>query len=344
MRFRDFLTAIILLLFAFLVYGMIAGGWIGPRGDLVIAAGPEGGAYDVVARALSVQLERQEEDRLKPVFMSTSGSGENLTLLRERKAQFALLQSAPPDRSDDINLIAPLYSEMLHILVRREDTAEIQDLSDLNTKRVAVGEIGSGTVEMMQLLMEHFAVDAEIITMGTEEGIQQLLDGKTDAVCFLAALHAPIFDDAFASGRISLIAPASRSRLVGLCSRTPHLGVSTILPASYQGDQEALPELKIPTIGLESILVCHRDVRDSTVRAVADALFRVRPRMAASIPGLAQVGEPDSSRWLPYPLHRGADSYYRRGEPGFLERYADVIALLFYSAFLPWRVLEPCAT
>jgi TRAP transporter TAXI family solute receptor len=83
-----------------------------------IATGQPGGTYHPLGRGLAVVL----EDRLPGVVaeaLPTAGSLENMALLEKGDVELALVQNdtrgGPTVRS-----IAPLYQELLHIVVRRE--------------------------------------------------------------------------------------------------------------------------------------------------------------------------------------------------------------------------------
>ena len=217
MRIRDFLTAFSLLLLAFLVYGLIVGGWVRPRGEITIASGPEGGAYAVFAREMAAQLRDQEEGRLQALSMVTSGSRENLALLSEGRAAFGIVQSAPPDNADT-NLVAPLYREVLHILVRQADKAAHPGIQSFEGRRLALGEEGSGTHDVTSFVLNHFGVNVEKVPVAPGEGVAKLRAGEVDAVSFLAAMHAPLLDEALAGGDLALVPVARNDELIRMCS------------------------------------------------------------------------------------------------------------------------------
>tara|TARA_R110002096_G_scaffold173997_4_gene349579 strand:- start:16615 stop:18030 length:1416 start_codon:yes stop_codon:yes gene_type:complete len=67
---------------------------------------------------------------------------------------------------EDINLILPLYTEAIHIVIREESKGEYKDLADLFNKGavVNIGAMGSGTAITCTLLEEMFLREPDMIS------------------------------------------------------------------------------------------------------------------------------------------------------------------------------------
>ena len=63
-----------------------------------------------------------------------------------------------------------------------------------------------------------------------------------------------------------------------------------------------------------------------------------RNQLLAVAPETAQIQEDFDRDRLMWPLSEGARKYLRRREPGFLERYAEVMAFLMSLGAATWAV------
>jgi len=137
----------------------------------------------------------------------SAGSLENFLAVRQRPVtQFGIVQSDvleylstfAADDSGIANAIAgvriafPLYNEEVHLLARKD----IEDLADLQGKRVAIGVQESGTFLTAALVLDFAEVElGERLTIGPDESLKRLLAGEIDAFFYVAGAPAKIFDD-----------------------------------------------------------------------------------------------------------------------------------------------------
>lgn len=109
-----------------------------------IATGGERGLYyGVAGKNIAMHLGRIPID-----LLITSGSVENIDLLRKGEADLAIIQyDSLLTEGKDMNLIVitPLYDEYVHLITRRDDNIDsIKDFKPETTK-LAIGIDGSGT-------------------------------------------------------------------------------------------------------------------------------------------------------------------------------------------------------
>jgi len=100
-----------------------------------------------------------------------------------------------------------------------------------------------------------------------------------------------------------------------------------ILPADLYPSLGAAPAL---TVSASTLLVASADLDDDRAFAALAVVDRAGPAIAAAYPlaGLPQqAAEQMAARTLP--LHAGAQRYADRDAPTFIERYAEVLALVF---------------
>ena len=196
----------------------------------------------------------------------------------------------------------------------------------------------SGTRVIAFNLLEHYAVDIDALeehVLEPRNAVQSLVAGNIDAMIIVTAMRAPIIREALATGKVTHLSlgtagePAGVTQ--GISSRFPHLKPAVIPRHTYgisQQGEPALPSQAIPVLTVPSLLVCHNETPDAAVNAVTRALFANRHTLGKRIPSTMDIREPNDINDLSYPVHEGAEKYYRRKDPGFLVVYAEVIALL----------------
>ena len=141
---------------------------VGLNRPIVIAGGPEKGLYHPIALSLSNMVERLGR---RATVLPTSGSLHNLKLVAEGRAHLALFQPgsrknleefAPalleqeeqkidPAELEKVAFVANLYSQPLHIAVRKG--SGIESLRDLKGKVVNLGPELSADYPMSRLLL-----------------------------------------------------------------------------------------------------------------------------------------------------------------------------------------------
>ncbi len=91
-----------------------------------------------------------------------------------------------------IKMIYPLYNEEVHLL----GTSNITEFDQLEGKKVAIGQEGSGTYLTAKLLFEVSGVKpAELIPIAPDEALPQLKTGQLDALFYVAGYPVKLFSE-----------------------------------------------------------------------------------------------------------------------------------------------------
>jgi uncharacterized protein len=175
----------------------------GQAADLGIITGKEKGTYYAFGQDLRTLAEKNELDlRVEP----SNGSIENIYAVYKRPgiamgivqsdvlAFVSRVQSNPALKAvaRKIKMVYPLYNEEIHVLGRNG----LKDFDDLAGKRVAVGEEGSGTYLTARLLFEVSKIKPkETVMIGTDAALQQLKEGKIDAMFYVAGFPVKLFKE-----------------------------------------------------------------------------------------------------------------------------------------------------
>lgn len=210
------------------------------------------------------------------------------------------------DPYDRLRGIAVLQLTPLHFVAR--NGSRIRTVADLRGRRVSIGAPGTGTSLIVQLLLQAFGVplsSVHVEPLAFSEAARQLAAGKLDAMFDDAIYPANSVGVALGAGALLPITGPAVDRLH---HEYPFFQRAVIPPNSYPGVREA-----IHTIGVDSLLVCRRDLDEELVYELTKRFFEALPELSSSIDALRSM-DLDQSPATPIPLHEGAARYYRERE------------------------------
>ncbi|MEO8270907.1 MAG: serine/threonine-protein kinase, partial [Aureliella sp.] len=146
---RGLISVAILCLLMWLAVLIPSLGWVSNRMPAVVrvAGGIEGGSYDQVASAIASLLSQQAKGVAEAV--PTVGSNDNAERLERGEVQLGLVQADA--MSPTLSVVAPLYYEAVHILVKQE--LPIAKIEDLRGHQVILGSEKSGVRTAARLLL-----------------------------------------------------------------------------------------------------------------------------------------------------------------------------------------------
>ncbi len=323
-------VALIVVIGGFLGYRSLSGA--DARQEIVIATGPETGTYHALGTALARVLMSTGVVQSANV-RATDGSVANMEMIGgvDGGVDLAFVQSDTP-ASTRARLVAPLYGEVLHILVSRVWANDIQTLDDLNGRRVALGPDGSGTRQLSKRVLEHFGVEVgEDLSLPQKEAAAGLIDGTVHAAFVLNAIPARMVADLAAKDAVRFLslgdAQEYGNEADALALVFPSIRGTTIPRSTYV----RLPARPVRTIEVSAMLIARRGLDPNLVRSIAATLFENR----SGVGGLEgtdlviarRIREDYRPGAVTIPFHQGAVSYYHREEPAFFVEYAEAMSL-----------------
>lgn len=308
-----------------------------PR-EVRIATGMRGGTFLPLGETLA-QAFSHDAPGTRFEAIESPGSVASLGMLERGEAQMALVSNHVP-ASTRVRLIAVLYEETLQIVVRSE--SGIATPFDLRGRRVSVGADASGTESIAESVLHHFGLgDADLDRRNTTttEAAEQLERGELDAAFFVAGMRTPIVDRLLGQGDMRLLSLGMPgvvgSSLEGIRLDAPYFAIAAIPEHAY-GRQ---PDAPVGTITVRACLVARADLDEQLVYDVAASLFDHKVELATQQGLLAHLTEQFDRGLSPYALHPGADRYYRRQDPSFVQRYTDQISLFVTLGALAWSAV-----
>lgn len=323
-------VALVVVIGGFLGYRSLSGA--DARQEIVIATGPETGTYHALGTALGRVLEGTGVVQSAKV-RATEGSVANMESIGsvEGGVDLAFVQSDTP-ASTRARLVAPLYSEVLHILVSKVWADDIRSLDDLRGRRVALGSEGSGTRQLSMRVLEHFGVEVgEDLSLSPRETSAGLIDGSVHAAFVLNAIPARMVEDLAEKDAVRFLslgdAQEYGNEADALALVFPSIRSTTIPRSTYV----RLPKRPVRTIEVSAMLIARRDLDSNLVRSITATIFENRSGAGglegADLMVARRIREDYRPGAVAIPFHQGAIAYYHREEPPFFVEYAEAISL-----------------
>ncbi|MGB0580218.1 MAG: TAXI family TRAP transporter solute-binding subunit [Limisphaerales bacterium] len=277
-----------------------------------LATGHSGGVFYEIGKHLSRHYEEESHHQLKA--LETEGSAENQKLLLAGKVEAAVLQGDFIN-TRHLSVIAPLYLEMLHVVVRAD--SGITNVNDLAGHRVILGQAGSGMRKSAQTILEHYRLTDKI-----EE-----VEGKY----FTALLDDETIDAAFVTTGIlnhdlEMLAQSERIRMLPLhvaaIERKYPFFYAASIPAGLYNERPSVPARDIETVGTTAYLVARKGASDRFVKALLTALHE--EGISTEFPNLIPYHR--AFDMTPVPMHPSARQYFK--PPDHLGFFTNVLESL----------------
>jgi len=213
----------------------------------------------------------------------------------------------------DLRVIANLYTETLHLVVRKD--AGIKSVGDLKGKRVSVDTLQSGTRRNALLVMDAFGIktsDIELSEVNFEKASDLLVAGALDAFFLVTGYPARGIGDLANKDVIELV-PISGKASETLRKQYPYFLTSTIPSEIYSGIGE------VASLGIGAQWVVRSDHDEQKIYDITRALWHptARETLDSGHPRAQSINVDTSLHGVTIPLHAGALRYYL--ESGVLE-------------------------
>lgn len=308
---------------------VVAGFWIAskfirpaPPDYLIISTGGEGGAYQLYAARYRQILTRDGiELRERP----SAGALENIKRLRDptEEVDVAFVQGGSERGAEDDTLVAlgSFYYEPLWVFYRGKE--DIDRLTQLKGRRVAIGPEGSGTRKLALELLEASGVaDAptQLLDYGGLAAVQAIQEGKADVVFVAGAAQSAAVWSLLYSENVKLM---NFSQAEAYTRRYSYLS-KVVLPQGAIDLMRNMPARDVTLVAPVATLVA----REETHPALIDLLLQATAEVHGE-PGLFQKPkEFPKPTQVDFPLSKEADRFYKSGKP-FLQRYLPFWAATF---------------
>jgi len=289
----------------------------GRREFLSLGTAGTGGIYYPLGGAITSLLSVEDTQRQFTAEV-TGGSVENVNRLREGQIDlgFALAVSIYEafhggedykEPFESLRVVAPLYPNMVHVLVPRGSTAN--SLADLVGARISVGSAGSGTEEVARQLlgvygMDYDDVDARFLTFS--ESAASLRDAAIDAAIISVGFPAAAVLEATTTGGARLLS-FEMDRVEALQERYPYYTLGRIPVGAYPGI-----ESDVVTVGMMNWIVAREGLDEGVVTRLLDIL-KDQKESLEQVHEMARQIETSALRDAPIPLHPATERWMEGG-------------------------------
>ncbi|WP_026480272.1 TAXI family TRAP transporter solute-binding subunit [Ahrensia sp. 13_GOM-1096m] len=323
-------------LFAFIALFILAissvGGWLWLNREqepytLTIGAGPFGSdAFNLLSEVRQVVLRHSDELRLN--IKSTRDGSQNIALLNKGEIDAAVIRSDTPVVAD-VRGVAELYPDVFQIIVR--DDAPAFTVTDLTNIQISVPEYGSDGFRSFWVIGDHYDLPIDQMRWKAEPfniGAKKLLSGQIDALFTVRSLRdmplIRLFEDAQLKSIKLRYLPIAQAEAIAL--KRPFLTTANIPKGAFTG-ATPVPGHDTPTSAVKRILVTRADVDPEAIRELTRIMFENRLDLTIRFALASAISAPDETRGLSVPLHEGAQAFYNRDQPSFVQENAEPLAL-----------------
>ncbi|MES1923745.1 TAXI family TRAP transporter solute-binding subunit [Salinisphaera sp. T31B1] len=312
---------------AMLVLGAAQTAGAAGQSYILATATPGGTFYPVgvgLASLTKVKLEPKTGISLSAI--STAGSGENIKLLREDQAQFAILQGvfgawawegegrlADAGKQQQLRSITMLWSNVEHFVVRKKfvDTGTMADMDNLVGGRFSIGRRNSGTEGSGTTLLTNLGYDVNadfnLMHQGYEGSANALQNGVIGGMNTPGGVPVSAVTRAYAAMGDDVQVLDFTDEEMAKANGKYSLWTRYDIPAGTYPNQDKA----IHTVAQPNFLVVNADVSEDDVYKITQAIYENLPFLNSVHSATKVMSLEHALAGLPMPLHPGAARYFR---------------------------------
>ncbi|MCG8412658.1 MAG: TAXI family TRAP transporter solute-binding subunit [Pseudomonadales bacterium] len=313
------------LLLVFVVAGLAScSDQVGQRYTYVLSTGNTGGTFYPVGVALSTLVTAEPESEFSLTAISSAGSMENIKLLRDNQAQFALVlgifaawawDGVSPIRNPQPHLrsISAMWPNVEHFVLTSDlvTTGTVSDLGNLNGERYVLGARNSGAEHTGIYILESLGVDylekfnLGYMTYGASAAAIQ--DGNIVGMNVPAGAPVTAITQAYAQmGNDMTVLNFSAREIAAINERYPLWRAHELAPETYPYQVEP-----ITTAASPNVLIVRNDVPEEIVYQLTQLMWENLAALQQIHSATLAMAIEEALEGIPVPLHAGALRYYR---------------------------------
>lgn len=294
----------------------------------ILATATTGGTYYPVGVALAtlVKVKLEPKAKISLAAISSAGSGENVKLLREKQAQFAILQGLygawawsgegqvqPDGPQKHLRSMTMLWQNVEHFTVRSEyaKTGLIDDLKNLKGRKFSIGKRNSGTEGSGRQILAGLGINPEgsfdLVYQGYGPSAEALQNGTIAGMNTPAGVPVSAVAQAFAAMGDKIAILGFDDDQVKRANGIYELWTPFNIPANtYSGQTK-----DVRTIAQPNFLAVREDVPEETVYLIVKTIYENLPFLHNIHQATKAMVLDQAVAGLPMPLHPGAVKFYQ---------------------------------
>lgn len=297
------------------------------RGYLLATANTAGTYYPVgVALATLTKVKLEPEHKFSLTAIRTAGSAENLDLLRDKKADFAILQGLygywswngigrfrENGPQEHLRSITMLWQNVEHFIMKSDylKNGTIDDLRGIKGRKFSIGKRDSGSAGSGLHILEGVGLDPgsrfQLVHLSYSESSDAIQAGAIQGMNIPGGPPVEAVERTFdALGKDVTILEFTDDQVAKANSRHKLWSRYTIPPNTYPGQDKP-----VHTIAQPNFLAVRSDVSDEDVYLIVQTMYNNLPFLHSIHPITRAMKMEAAITGLPVPLHPGAARFYR---------------------------------
>jgi len=298
--------------------GIIAGSAVGTD-RLSFSGGPEGGTFQYFSNGIAIRLSKNIPD-VEVSNTASAGSLENLRRVNSGEADFGIVYSGDTylgrvgrltnDTREYKNVyaMAYLYGAPAHLIVK--EGSGIDEVADLEGKRIAVGGAGSGAAGAAERYFTSLGLwdKMDVEFLGYSKAASALGDNLIDAFWVFAGFPNSSVIQAAASNKVKILDVVGAGQAAGFFDDYPFYTQLTIPAGTYTG-----VDYDVDSFQDSALWVAGKHVKAKTVHAaLADIFSKDGLAYMVKVKSTAKSMAVDEGlQGVVTPVHEGAEMFWK---------------------------------
>ncbi|GGK78324.1 TAXI family TRAP transporter solute-binding subunit [Amphritea balenae] len=293
----------------------------------ILATASTGGTYYPVGVALATLTKVKLEPKFKISLsaINSAGSGENVKLLRENEAQFAILQglygawawngdgalkASGPQKN--LRSVSMLWQNVEQFAVKSDyvKTGTIADLSGLTDSKFSIGKKNSGTEGSGRQILGGLGMNADkfdLAYMGYGPSADALQNGTVKGMNIPSGVPTSAVTRAYAALGSDMTILNFTDEQINQANGNYKLWTRFVIPANtYPGQTK-----DVNTMAQPNFLAVRDDLSNEDVYLLTKAIYENLPFLNGIHKATKAMAIDKAIAGLPVPLHPGAARYYQ---------------------------------
>lgn len=293
----------------------------------ILATASTGGTYYPVGVALATltKVKLEPTQGISMSAINSAGSGENIKLLRENEAQFAILQGLygawawsgegameASGKQENLRSVSMLWQNVEHFVVRSKyaQAGTISDLKGLEGEKFSIGKKNSGTEGSGRTILGNLGINVDgfsLAHMGYGASADALQNGTIDGMNIPAGVPASAITRAYAAMGDDIRVLDFTDEQMKEANGNYQLWTRYVIPANtYPGQTK-----DINTMAQPNFLAVRDDISEEDVYLLTKTVYENLPFLNSIHKATKAMALEKAIAGLPVPLHPGAARYYR---------------------------------
>jgi len=295
--------------------------------NYILATASTGGTYYPVGVAISTltKVKLEPSQKIGMSAISSAGSGENVKLLRDGEAQFAILQGlygyyartgTGPIEADgpqeNLRSVSMLWQNVEHFVIQSDlaDSGTISDMAELKGETMALGAQNSGTLGSNITILDGFGIDAdndyELLYAGYGPSAEAVQNGQAAGMSTPAGVPVSAVTQLFSTAGDKVTLLSFTPEQIVTANGDRDLWTEYVIPGgTYPGLDE-----DVTTIAQPNFLATSADLPEEDVYQITRTMYENLPFLQAIHPATKAMALEKAIAGLPLPLHPGAQRFY----------------------------------